>query len=174
MREDVFDEVNFPTREQAREKREQERRGSLMPLPRTGGWAHVRTLSLADSTTFVGLPMQATNQVLRVYEEFRRGQDSSPLTFERLRRDQQRQERLANLVCCVGFIRPRLVLTEAELDGDPHTMLVTDLHIDERIRYLQSALSDDAQAVRSFRPLDGAALGAVDAVSPGEAADTPF
>jgi hypothetical protein len=174
MSDPAIDIVSFPTREQAREKREQERRGSLMPLPRTGGWAHVRSLSLADSATFAGLPMQATNEVLRVFDDLTREQGSAPLTMERLRLNQQRQERLANLVCCAGFIRPRLVMTEAELDGDPYTMLVTDLHLDERIRYLQSALSDDNSAVRSFRPLDGAAVGAVDPLPAVETPATPF
>jgi hypothetical protein len=167
-------EIIFPTRQAALEKREQEERGYLMPLPRTGGWAHVRVLSLADTATFAGLPVQAANQVLRVFDELGREQGAMPLTMERLRRNQQRQEELANLVCAVGFIRPRLVLTEAELDGDPYTLLVTDLHLDERIAYLQSVLSADAQAVRSFRAVDGAAAGAVDALPPLETADAPF
>jgi len=167
-------QIDFPTREQARERRERERRGFLMPLPRTGGWARVRSLSLADSAAFAGLPMQAANQVLRVFEELQAEGGAGPLTMERLRRNQERQERLANLVCCAGFVRPRLVLTEAELDDDPHTMLVTDLHLDERLRYLQLALGQDGEAAKSLRPVDGAALGVVGAVPAGPAAETPF
>ncbi|MFM9105527.1 MAG: hypothetical protein ACKOWF_02375 [Chloroflexota bacterium] len=152
----------------------------------------MRSLSLADSTAFAGLPVQAANQVLRIFEELQAeggsgmgagagsgggqgmGAGGNPLTMERLRRNQERQERLANLVCCAGFVRPRLVLAEAELDDDPHTMLVTDLHLDERLRYLQLALGQDGEAAKSLRPVDGAALGAVDAVPAGPAAGTPF
>lgn len=170
---DRDDRIEFPTRERARRQREQERRGFLMPLPRTGGWAQVRALSLADSATFAGLPMQAANEVLRVFDELQTEGGAGPLTMERLRRNQERQERLANLVCCAGFIRPRLVLTEADLDDDPYTMLVTELHLDERIRYLQLALGQDGEAAKSVRPVDGAALGVVDALPAGAAAAPP-
>lgn len=128
-----------------------ERNGYLLPLPRTGGVAHVRALSLADSSTFAGLPMGMANEVLAVFNELNGEQATGALTMERLRRNQERQERLANLVAIAGFIKPRLVATEAELGDDPYTMLVSDIHLDERIKYLNLTLSGDAESLEYFR-----------------------
>lgn len=143
--------LQFPTRQSARSRREMERSGYLLPLPRTGGVAHVRALSLADSSTFAGLPMGMANEVLAVFNELNGEQSTGALTMERLRRNQERQERLANLVAIAGFIKPRLVSTEAELGDDPYTMLVSDIHLDERIKYLNLTLSGDAESLDYFR-----------------------
>lgn len=153
--------LQFPTRQSARAIRERERSGYIMPLPRTGGVAHVRALSLADSSTFAGLPMGMANEVLSVFNDLTGESSTGTLTMERLRRNQERQERLANLVAIAGFIKPRLVATEAELDGDPYTLVVSDIHLDERIKYLNMTLSGDTEALAFFRPVDEPTLGNV-------------
>lgn len=147
-----------PTREQARAKRDQEQQGFWFRLFRTGGHAHVRLLSLADKATLAGLPLAQQARALEVFNELNKEQGGSgALTIQRLNKNQDRQERLANTLCIAGFVTPRLVASESELDGDPHTWLVTDVHIQERIAYYNLCIGQDQETDSKLIPFSGAA-----------------
>ncbi len=148
---------SVPTREQARAKRAQERIGFWMALPWTGGQAHVRLLSMADRSTLVGLPRDQQSLVIAVFEESNK-LNAGKLTIERISKNAGHQERLANVLCVAGFLTPRLVPTEADVDeSDPHCMVVTDLHIQERIRYFQMATGNQPDEVEKLVPFSDAA-----------------
>lgn len=158
----------FANRASLRAARQQDRAGYLFTLG-DGTVAHVRKLSLADSATFAGLPSRLSQEVLEVFNDVQGEKAAGVLTMERLRQNQERQERLANLICVAGFLRPRLVLHEDDLaDEDDDAALVTDIDIADRIRFLQHALSTDNEVVRSFRPVAGATMGTVRPLPVGE------
>ena len=144
--------VTFPTRQQATERMAQEQVGFYMDLPRTGGHAHVRHLAIADLTTVAGLPTQTQTTVLRVFREIAEASGGAALSWEQLAKNQKRNKEMADAICVIGFIKPRLVMTEAELDGDPHTMLVSELHVTERTRYLNICTGQDEEAAKKLRP----------------------
>lgn len=132
-----------PTRDQVRDRREQERVGFWMPLARTGGWAHIRLLSVLDKTTLAGLSTDMQNRVLQVFADATKGNPRAT-TVAQFTKNRDQMEKLANVVCVASFIAPKLVMTEAELDDDPHTLLVTDLHIDERLAVYNIVMGTEA------------------------------
>ena len=161
---------DIPTRAVAREKRDQEKHGLFrFPLHRTGGFALVRGLSMADKTTLAGLPTHLQAKVLEVFNEQRQAQGDGAITAKRIATNLGRQERLANQLCLAGFVKPRLVMTEADLDpDDPYCLLVSDIHVEERIAYLNIVSAADTEAVQRLTPfLDDAPGGRVGPVPAG-------
>lgn len=124
---------SVPTRSQARERRAQEREGWWMELPKTGGFAHIRRLSALDKVSIMGLPAKMQDLVLAAFVDIATGGEQAR-TPEQWQRNIDRIERIANTLCVASFIEPRLVMTETELpEGDDSVLVVTDLHIDERM-----------------------------------------
>jgi hypothetical protein len=128
---------------------------------RTGFEARVKLLSLADQTMLAGIPSELQEQLSETLtaQAQRRGR-----SFGDLLATVSEDERLANGFCMQGFVAPRLVATEADLDGSDDCWLVTDLHIDERKKYLNLVLGaekEEMAKIASFlhEGLAGAAAG---------------
>jgi hypothetical protein len=171
--EDVLSETpRIPTREELLKAREQEGKGFLFHLHRSGFDAHVRWLSIADLSTLVGLPVAQQNIVLKVFNDYRREQDrqskqkgTTPLTWDKVLENQSNSLEIADVLVCAGFINPKVVLTENDLDGDEHTIVVTDLHKAERLRYSQIALGQNEEEAAKLAPFPEEGLRRVPAVS---------
>lgn len=165
------------SRAQAAAMRAAEREGVPFWCHKTGFEARVRMLSLADATMLAGIPpaLQAQLTASLTGADRSRGGGRG---FAELLRAVGEDEALANAFCCAGFVSPRLVLTEAELDGsdDCDTWLVTDLHVEERKKYLGVVMGTEkeelAKIARFLREgLAGdAAGGAVPAAAAAERA----
>ena len=161
---------HIPSRKEARERRKREERGFMYPLPHTGGVAHVKIPSLATIATHAGLPADAQEMVLRVFREA--GTEAGAnvaVTWDRLARNQDRQMVLANAMCIAGFVVPRLVLSEDDLpaddDSESHVMTVDDLHVDERLGFLQLCIGQNKEQAAALEPFPEPGLRRVEAVS---------
>lgn len=140
-----------PSRQQVAEMRRKEQEGVPFTLHRTGGEAKVKVLSLTDHVTLLGIPPQLQGEVLEIFNETAKV-EKGQITIETITKNQERQERLANAICVVGFVEPRLVMTEDELDeNDPDLWLVDDLHIEERVRYLNFVMGRDTQSLKRLQ-----------------------
>lgn len=139
-----------------------------MELPFTGGFAHVHKLTVAGLAMTTGLPVEAQNQVIKVFREFAEENTNAPLTWDRFMKNAKRNQEMADTLCCAGFIRPRLVMTEAELDGTEDCWLVSDLHIDERLKYMNMCVGQDSEAAKALLPFPESPLGSAETVSTSE------
>jgi hypothetical protein len=161
----------IPTRADLLAARKQEERGFLFRLHRSGYDAHVRWLSISDLATLVGLPVAQQNIVLKVFNDYRRdqekqsGQRNIPLTWDKVLENQAGGQEIADVLVCNGFIKPRVVMTERDLDpNDPHMIVVTDLHKQERLRYSQIALGQNEEEAEKLAPFPEEGVGRVEAV----------
>lgn len=161
------------SREEARRKRQEESRGFLMELPFTGGFAHVHKLTVATLAMTAGLPVEAQNQVIKVFREFAEENQTTVLTWDRFAKNAKRNQEMADTLCCAGFIKPRLVMTEAELDGTEDCWLVSDLHIDERLKYMNMCVGQDSEAAKALIPFPEQGVGRMETVPTGETPATP-
>lgn len=139
-----------------------------MELPFTGGFAHVHKLTVAGLAMTNGLPVEAQNQVIKVFREFAEENNNAPLTWDRFAKNAKRNQEMADTLCCAGFIKPRLVMTEAELDGSEDCWVVSDLHIDERLKYMNMCVGQDAEAAKALIPFPESPLGSSETVSTGQ------
>lgn len=131
------DERKLPSRAEVQAIRALEVRGVPFKLDRTGGEAIVRAFSMADQVILSGMPDSLQQKWVDALNEQRRMADLKTRTTGDQRKLAASDEKMANVACVHGFVRPRLVLTEQELDGSDECWLVTDLHLDERRRYLR-------------------------------------
>jgi hypothetical protein len=168
----LSDTPRIPTREELLKAREQEDRGFLFHLHRSGFDAHVRWLSIADLSTLVGLPVAQQNIVLKVFNDYRREQErqaktkaSTPLTWDKVLENQSNSLEIADVLVCNGFINPKVVMTEDDLDGNENTIVVTDLHKAERLRYSQIALGQNEEEAAKLAPFPEAGSRRVPSVS---------
>lgn len=140
----------IPTRAQAQAARNQETvLGFKYELPYTGGFARVRLLSIADRATIDGLPKSIQDELQNeLLKSSRNGKEVLSV-----RASIETQEKLANAFCVLGFIKPRLVLTEADVDpSDPYCWTVGDLHMEERTGYLLRCLNTEVRQARKLLP----------------------
>jgi hypothetical protein len=149
--------LRIPTRDEARKARAQERDdGFLLPLPYTGGVARVRLLSIVDRATISALPTAIQDEL--AFELNRKRANGSgairgPKAVAEMVSNLGNQEKIANAFCVLGFIKPRLVEREDDLDpDDPYCLLVTDLHIEERTSYLLRSLQVETAQARKLAP----------------------
>lgn len=146
----------LPSRDEVRRMRLQDRQGVPFDCKWTGIAATVRRVPLADKTFLVGLPSHVEVEVKDAYAKLQQRSGASVRTLDDALRNAAGDERLANAVCVAGFIRPRLVLREEDLDpNDPECYLVTDIDIEDRREYMAMVLgraSDETlKRVLSFR-----------------------
>ena len=162
------------SRAQAAAMRQAEREGVPFWCHKTGFEARVKVLSLADSTMLAGIPATLQAQLtasLTGADRRERGRG-----FSELLRAVADDEALANAFCCAGFVSPRLVLTEDELDGSDDVWLVTDLHVEERKKYLGVVMGTEREEMARIakflreRLAGDAADGAVPAAAAAERA----
>lgn len=163
----------IPTREDMQKARRQEELGFLFKLHRSGYDAHVRWLSISDLATLVGLPVAQQNVVLKVFNDFRAAQEKEegkkkapPLTWDKVLENQASGLEMADVLVVNGFIKPRVVMTEAELDpNDPYCIVVTDLHKSERLRYSQIALGQNEEEAERLIPFPETGVGRIPTLS---------
>lgn len=125
------------TRAQAREALRRERdEGVEYYLVKTRRTARVRDLPFTDRVMLTGIPVEmkpaidsAINQSLGIAD------GSGPLSVDAMLRVSDGDQALADALCIAGFIKPRLVRIEAELDGTDDVWLVDDIHPDDRKAY---------------------------------------
>lgn len=162
------------SREEARKRREEESRGFMMPLQFTGGFAHVHRLTLASMAMTTGLPTEAQNTVVKVFREYAQENNNAPLTWERFQKNAKRNQEMADTLCIAGFINPKLVATENDLDGSDNCWLVTDLHPEERLKYMNICINQDAEAAKALLPFPEQTVGSHAPVPSGETPATSF
>src|SRR3954471_17632857 len=134
-----------PTRDQVRQRRAEETEGYWFPLFRTGGAARVRIPSLSDRATIKAMPSAMQALFAETVTKGRTFQKvSGQAAVEKVEADLGDQEILANAMCVVSFLEPRLVASEEDLDpSDPYCWCVTDLHIDERTAFLNLVMKQE-------------------------------
>jgi len=163
------------SRAQALAMRQAEREGVPFWCHKTGFEARVKLLSLADSTMLAGIPPALQGQLTASLAGADRA-GGRGRGFAELLRAVGEDEALANAFCIAGFVSPRLVLTEEELDGSDDCWVVTDLHVEERKKYLGLVMGTEREEmakIASFlreRVAGDAAGGAVPAAAAAERA----
>lgn len=135
------------TRQQAREMRRIEAEGVPFFLHITGMEAKVRRLSFADKAMLMGLPSHLQHELSAAYNQFSSNTTQKTRTVQDMARAAANDERIANALCCAGFLEPRLTMTEAEADlaRDDGVWWVGDLHIEERKRYMNLVLGNGGE-----------------------------
>lgn len=149
----------FITRDQAKKARQREAEGVLLELPYTGGFARVKLLEMADKASLAWVPThlreKLANVMALVEGKDRGGKKLSPVeAFESLQKQAEDVEELANAFCIRGFLKPTLVPDDVDPGDDPYTLNVSDLHINERISYLNGCIPKERQG-RVLDPFRG-------------------
>jgi hypothetical protein len=142
-------------RSKIQEARRKELEGYWFYLRLTDAWARVRIWSIADRAMFNKLPQSV--QGILAEELDRRGKGTkargSSEILTRLNDLLGEQETLANEFVKIGFMEPRVVLSEDDLvEGDDGVILASDLHMEERLEYLAMVLDGEVAAARKLRP----------------------
>jgi len=116
----------------------------------------------------VGLPVAQQNIVLKVFNDYRkqqneqRGSANLPLTWDKVLENQAGGQEIADVLVVNGFINPKVVMSEADLDpNNPHCIVVTDLHKAERLRYSQIALGQNEEEAEKLAPFPEEGVGRV-------------
>lgn len=113
-------------------------------------WAFVKRLSFLDRATIGALPAELRGAVNRMIGQGGDVADALPKDAEALAGE---AADLAAAFCRLGFVRPRLVETEAEIT-DPETQaLVSDIHPEDRFAYLQFIQGDFKVQAERLMPL---------------------
>lgn len=138
--------------------------GTEIYLPETGTKAIVRDLPFADHLMLQGMPLEMIRAIdATVKDQQLRAVASGQVDASSLEDALNlfgKAEQMANAYCLASFVRPRLVMTEAELDpNNPDVWLITDVEIGDRImvlnwsnrnRALDNAASGGAVATAGF------------------------
>jgi hypothetical protein len=149
--EDVVEEQLPPTRTQARQARHQEQDGFWFPLPRTGGAAHVRVPNIFNRIELDALPDTIQQEVARAVRQAQNTTRREP-TIGDVKKNLGKSQSLADMLCVACFVKPKLVMRDEDLDDDPYTMLVTDLHARERLDFGNLCFSMDEEAAKRLKP----------------------
>lgn len=120
-------------------------------LDRTLFEARVRPISFADRTMIEGISPRLQNEISQAINS--RGNtrnQSGNVTVADMLQGLSTEERLSNAMCVAGFVYPRLTLTKQEADeaNDPFVWWVGELHIEERRKYSNLVLGQDAGEAR--------------------------
>jgi hypothetical protein len=149
----------YVTRAMAKKAREREAEGVLMELPYTGGYARVRILELADKASLGWVPDHLRDKLAKMMNLINDPSSGGKVVsgteaFARILKQTEDIEELANAFCIRGFVKPRLVAREIDLDPDDEfQMVVTDLHINERVSYVNACMPapEEARILDPFR-----------------------
>lgn len=134
--------ASYLTRDQIREAQKAKRtQGVEIYLPETGTKALVRDLPFGDHALIQGMPLEMVRAIDATIRDKNLAAVATgqvqPKTLEESLELFGKAEQMANAYCTSAFLRPRLVMTEAELDAsDPDVWLVTDVDINDRIMVL--------------------------------------
>lgn len=150
-------------RKDALEAREREAQGILMRLPYTGGFARVRILYIQDKSSLGWVPNHLQGVLARIINEVEGHKQNKVVSdteaFTRAVKQVGDANALADAFCVRGFVDPTLVPHEKYLDPNrDDQMVVTDLHINERMGYFSKCMmtGQDVTLLDPFlgRPVD--------------------
>lgn len=126
------------------------------PDPTTGKnfIAKVRNLPFTDRMMITGIPVELCSS-LNVAIGHAQNPANAIQDFETAITAFESLDNLAKALCVAGFIRPRIVLHESDLDGSDDCWLVSDLHPEERAAYRtlvmrRSAATDEVARLATF------------------------
>jgi hypothetical protein len=108
--------------------------------------ARVRIPNLFERATLAGLPVEIQEIFLRGFN----AQDFVPEVGKRALADMLNimgiEDEMATELSLIGFVRPRLVRTPADLEAsnDPEAVCVDDIEMADRKRYLSLVMGQDA------------------------------
>ncbi|MDF2758181.1 MAG: hypothetical protein K0S99_813 [Thermomicrobiales bacterium] len=151
---DAVEEHRIPTRADARRARRQEEIGFWFPLHDTGGEAHVRIPDITKRAELDLMPDTIQREVHKAMQ-VESGQGNRPrnVTLGEFKQNLSKNQKLADLLCVYGFVLPKLVLREEDIDEDePYCMLVTDLSERERKRFLLRCIGNEEEAAKRLQP----------------------
>jgi hypothetical protein len=117
-------------------------------LERLGVEVTVRQLSFADKTMLAGVEPRIQGELTAAFQDRAKATAEAQPGFENVIVQAALNERIANAVCVAGFIDPPLVFTEADLASKPDAWVVTDIPIDDRIKYRDFAFGQEPEEVR--------------------------
>lgn len=113
-------------------------------------WALVRRLSFVDRAVIGAFPTQLRAAVKRAIGGEGVQQAMAQLSVEEMLGE---AADLSAAACRIGFLRPRLVEREDEIGDDPNAWLVSDVHPDDRMAYLEMCLGRGSAAAERLMPL---------------------
>jgi hypothetical protein len=100
--------------------------------------ARVRDLPFADVTLLMGIPAHMRPEVAQAMKTSRASADAvASGDFEIMLAGIEANDAVARAICVAGFIYPRLVPTEDDLDGTDDCWLVTEIPSADRMAYFQ-------------------------------------
>ena len=172
---DAVEEHRIPTRASARQARHQEEIGFWFPLHDTGGEAHVRIPDITKRAELDLMPDTIQREVHKAMNA-EAGQGNRPrnVTLGEFKQNLSKNQKLADLLCVYGFVKPRLVLREEDIDeDDPYCMLVTDLSERERKRFLLRCIGNEEESAKRLQPFLGQPAQPVPARAPEPVAAAP-
>lgn len=135
--------------------RDQVQQREVFPLTHTGGQALVRMLPLADLVARVSLSPAQYPIVMRIFGEVKPEPAEVPKSgAEAALEDTRRNRLLIDAICELGFIKPRLVGTQAEADaiGDPWVWCVDEVDPRDLQRYFDLVTSSEVEAAKVIEP----------------------
>lgn len=159
----------MPTRAEIQEARRREReQGVEFPLPQTSkqlGFdvvARVRDLPFSDRVMLVGIPAELRYSLKSAMgiADLEISEESAAESIDVALQALSTLDDLAKAICCAGFIEPRLVVQEYQVEGDD-CWLVDEIHPDERQAYYDFVMRDRAgsqQEVERLATFPGAAV----------------
>jgi hypothetical protein len=162
-------ELDFITPDRARHAREERERPIVFDLPKTGGKALVRRVTLSDVASIARLPESLQRRVLAMVDELQRIGEPTALKVDGTI-DYDKALKLlkgdadgVDAVCVMGFLRPPLIFDERERTS-PDQVPVGDLDpVDRRAFYDFCTGKQEAEAAR----LEPFPAGPVAALAPG-------
>lgn len=139
---EVPEDVGFISREQARRNTQAARdRGVEIYLKNTGSRAIVRDLPFTDYVMLSGIPAKLRQEIDASFRDKAIQQVASTGTanvqgLEEAADMWDKGLTMANAICIASFVKPRLVQTEEELDGDPMTWTIDDVDPSDRLEVM--------------------------------------
>jgi hypothetical protein len=107
-------------------------------LEELGLEARVRDLPFADITLLMGIPGHMRPEVAQAMKLARTSADAvASGDFEIMLAGIEANDAVARAICIAGFIYPRLVPTDDDLDGTDDCWLVTEIPSADRMAYFQ-------------------------------------
>lgn len=145
----------------AASKRKREEEGLLFPLEMTGGYARIRIPSLVDRAFLDELPaslqrmisdqLAQENLKVRKQKQDEIAEMTGEEQLERLKELASSQDELAKRCMVLCWIKPKVVLSEEELlPLDDNTILADDVHIEDRIAFVNLIFVGEKEAARQL------------------------
>lgn len=116
--------------------------------------ARARRLTTTDRAAIDALPTAMQETVWAGIKQFQQlvqdATEPDSLAAAAARNDDIRKA--ADGFCIAAFIDPVLVLTEAELSGNPGAYLISDIEAEDRISFMYACLDADSAQAKQLKP----------------------